>query len=223
MECIAPGAWHGQRRSDEEVVSVKDLIAGYRRFMAQRWPEEHGLFSTLARGQKPQSLVIGCSDSRVDPATIFSARPGEMFIIRNVASIVPPYEIGGGYHGTSAAIAFAVLNLKVSTILVLGHGQCGGVAAALEDVPTADRTPFVSDWVDLLAPAIARCRHSSDLQTTAEKESVKLSIERLLGFPFVADAVRSGRLEIGGAHFGIADGKLSVLDRETGAFQVVDR
>jgi carbonic anhydrase len=199
---------------------MKELIAGYRRFMAERWPAERGLFGALAHGQKPHALVIGCCDSRVDPATIFSARPGELFVIRNVASIVPPFEEGLGHHGTSAAIAFGVLALKVRTILVLGHAQCGGVAAALgADNPT-QRMPFVSDWVDLLAPAVSRCAHAKDRQTAVEQEAVKLSLERLMTFPFVAEAVRSGSLHLAGAHFGIADGVLSVLDEAT--FRPVD-
>ena len=199
---------------------MKELIAGYRRFMAERWPGERELYGTLAKGQKPHALVIGCCDSRADPATIFSARPGELFVIRNVASIVPPFEQGLGHHGTSSAIAFAVLALKVRTILVLGHAQCGGVAAALAGDNPAQRLPFVSDWVDLLAPAVARCAHAQDRQTAVEKEAVKLSLERLMTFPFVADAVRSGAVQLAGAHFGIADGVLSVLDGE--AFHPVD-
>src|SRR5215467_4188668 len=112
--------------------AIEHLLAGYRRYRSERWPRLRALHQRLARGQRPRVLVIGCSDSRVDPATIFDADPGELFIIRNVANLAPPYELGGGYHGTSAAIEFAVVNLEVDTILVLGHAQCGGVAAALE-------------------------------------------------------------------------------------------
>jgi carbonic anhydrase len=201
---------------------MQKLIAGYRRFRKQRWPGERALFHDLSsNGQKPHALVISCCDSRADPATIFDAGPGELFVVRIVSSIVPPYEIGGGYHGTSASIAFGILQLKIGIILVLGHAQCGGVAAALAG-PQGERLPFVSDWVDLLAPAVARCPAQGDRHTQTEQEAVKLSMERLLTFPFIAEAVAAGELQIKGAHFGIAKGQLSVLNDETGIFEVVD-
>ena len=196
------------------------LIEGYRAFRAGRWPDERSNYAKLAKGQKPEYLVIACSDSRSDPATIFSARPGEMFVIRNVANIVPPYEEGGGYHGTSAALAFAVLVIKVRTILVMGHAQCSGVAAVLDDT-AIQNVPFVSQWVGLLAPAIARCSHAFDKHTAVERECVRLSLERLMTFPFVAERVHSGTLSLQGARFGIADGKLDILNQKTGAFAPV--
>ena len=132
------------------------LIQGYREFRQSKWPAEKTRYETLADlGQRPRTLVIACSDSRADPATIFNARPGELFVIRNVAAIVPPYEIDTAHHGTSAAIAFAVLSLEVSDILVMGHAQCGGVQAALDPAISKD-IPFLSTWIDLLAPAVER-------------------------------------------------------------------
>jgi carbonic anhydrase len=199
---------------------MEKLIEGYRTFRAGRWPEERAHYAQLAKGQKPEYLVIACSDSRSDPATIFSARPGEMFVIRNVANIVPPYEEGGGYHGTSAALAFAVLVVKVKTILVMGHAQCAGVAAVL-DQSLVENIPFVSQWTSLLAPAIARCGHAFDRHTAVERECVRLSLERLMTFPFVAERVHADELRLEGARFGIADGKLDLLDRATGAFAPV--
>jgi carbonic anhydrase len=196
---------------------MERLIAGYRTFRANRWPSERANYEQLAKGQKPEYLVIACSDSRSDPATIFSARPGEMFVIRNVANIVPPFEEGGGYHGTSAALAFAVVVLKVKTVLVMGHAQCSGVAAML-DGSHVENVPFVGQWTSLLAPAIARCGHAYDRQAAIERECVRLSLERLMTFPFVADRVRAGALTLEGARFGIADGRLDVLDKATGAF-----
>lgn len=196
------------------------LIEGYRTFRSKRWPAERSNYEQLAKGQKPEQLVIACSDSRSDPATIFSARPGEMFVIRNVANIIPPYEEGGGYHGTSAALAFAVLVLKVKNILIMGHAQCGGVAAAL-DPSGVEHLPFVTPWIELLSPAIERCAHGHDhhdRQTAVEEECVKLSLERLMTFPFVADAVTSGALTLQGARFGIADGKLDMLDMKRSVF-----
>jgi len=198
---------------------MQDLIDGYRAFRAERWPAERQRYLDLAKhGQKPQTLVITCSDSRSDPATIFNASPGSMFVIRNVAAIVPPYETDSSHHGTSAAIAFAVLSLQVRNILVMGHAQCGGVAAAL-DHSIADDVPFLSAWVDLLKPAVARLPHDAhDAHTLLEQDGVRLSLERLMEFPFVAERVKAGRLELNGARFGIADGKLELLDKASGKF-----
>ena len=199
---------------------MQDLLEGYRAFMARRWPAEHARYAELARGQSPKYLVIACSDSRADPAVIFNAGPGELFIIRNVAAIVPPYETGSGQHGTSAAIAFAVTELKVPNIVVLGHAQCGGVAAALAGASAA-KVPFLSEWIGLLDPAVARCAHHG--QTELERETIKLSLERLLTFPFIAERVAQGKLTLDGARFGIADGTLEVLDPATKKFSAVSR
>lgn len=200
---------------------MERLIEGYRNFMARRWPEEHAHYAELAKGQSPQYLVISCCDSRVDPATIFGVRPGELFVLRNVANIVPPYEEGGGYHGTSAAISFAVLQLKVRYIVVVGHAECGGVKAAL-DTSGDEPMPFMSAWIDLLTPAVTRCAHDhADLQTALEREAVRLSLERLMTFPFVAERVNAGLLSLEGARFGIADGRLELLDKKTGEFRAV--
>ncbi|HEY4124052.1 MAG TPA: carbonic anhydrase [Rhizomicrobium sp.] len=195
------------------------LIAGYRAFMANRWPEERAHYADLSKkGQNPDYLVIACSDSRADPATIFGAGPGELFVIRNVAAIVPPYEEGGGYHGTSSAIAFAVLQLNVKYIVVMGHAQCGGVAAA-RDMRSAESTPFLGSWIKLLEPAVEKC-HGHD-QIDLERETIRLSLERLMTFPFIAERVKQGALSLQGARFGIADGKLEVLDPASGKFETV--
>jgi len=201
---------------------LDDLIAGYRKFRERRWPAERELYETLAgQQQRPRTFVISCCDSRVDPATIFSAKPGELFVARNVANIVPPFEQSGSYHGTSAAIEFAVTALQVETILVMGHARCGGVAASLSQ---GDLLPgsFLAQWIRLLDPAVARAGECVDPQTTVERESVKISLERLRGFPFVAEAMRMRGLQLRGARFGIADGRLEILDPVTGAFEPVD-
>ena len=201
---------------------MQELIEGYRAFRSGRWPAERQRYLDLAKhGQKPQTLVITCSDSRSDPATIFNASPGSMFVIRNVAAIVPPYETDSSHHGTSAAIAFAVLSLEVRNILVMGHAQCGGVSAALDN-SIAEGVPFLRSWVDLLKPAVDRLpKNAHDAHTLLEQDGVRLSLERLMDFPFVAERVNAGRLELNGARFGIADGKLELLDRKTGAFSVL--
>lgn len=128
-----------------------DLHNGYRRFRRDRFTIEKGFYRSLAREQKPRTMVIGCADSRVDPATIFAAKPGELFVVRNIAALVPPYEELGTYHSTSAAIEFAVTSLGVERIVVLGHGLCGGITAALASAENRPVGQFVGPWVDLLA------------------------------------------------------------------------
>jgi carbonic anhydrase len=162
--------------------------------------------------------VIACADSRVDPATIFNASPGELFVVRNVANLVPPFEQGRGLHGVSAAVEFAVLNLRVGTILVLGHAQCGGVAAALDD-RKRDPTSFLDSWIGLLDPAKARIyAQESQLQAALEYESIRVALENLATFPFVSRAIAEGTLSLAGARYGVADGGLEVLDPVSGEF-----
>jgi carbonic anhydrase len=204
--------------------AMRDLIDGYREFRGGRWALEREKYESLSRdGQTPQTLVIACSDSRCDPSMIFNAGPGALFVLRNVAAIVPPLETDDGHHGTSAAIAFAVLQLKVRNILVMGHAQCGGIDAALNDGVAAD-TPFLRSWIDLLEPAVTRVcadHGEANRHTALERESVKLSLERLKEFPFVAERMKAGTLELNGARFGIADGCLEMLDWKTGKFVAV--
>ncbi len=202
--------------------AIQHLIAGYHRYRAESWPRLRTLHQRLARGQRPRVLVIGCSDSRVDPATIFDADPGELFIIRNVANLAPPYEIGGGYHGTSAAIEFAVVNLEVDTILVLGHAQCGGVAAALAP-KVKGTTSFLDAWIDLLEPARQRIEgQGGDLHEALEHESIRVTLENLMTFPFVRRRVEAGALALVGARYGVADGTLELMDSDTGEFAKVE-
>lgn len=204
---------------------MKTLIDGYRAFKSGRWPEERAHYEELARkGQDPHFLVIACSDSRADPATIFNASPGELFVIRNVAGIVPPFESDSGHRGTSAALAFAVMQLQVREILILGHAQCGGVAAALDNRLVAG-VPFIGNWIELLKPALDHSAHIHDdaaRHTAMERDCVRLSLDNLMTFPFVAERVREGRLKLNGARFGIANGQLEVLDRDSDTFRAVD-
>jgi len=204
---------------------MKHLLDGYRAFRSGRWPIERAHYEKLAqRGQSPEYLVISCSDSRADPATIFDAAPGELFVVRNVAGIVPPCESDISYHGTSAALAFAVMQLKVRNILVLGHAQCGGVAAALDPKLVAG-VPFLEHWVDLLEPALSHSEHITDQHerhVAMERDCVRLSLENLMTFPFVTERVQAGTLALHGARFGIANGQLEFLDPATGEFAPVD-
>lgn len=201
---------------------MEHLIEGYRIYRQRRWPELRSLHAELAeRGQSPATLVIACADSRVDPATIFNAKPGELFVVRNVANLAPPFEDAKGRHGVSAAIEFAVLQLKVETILVLGHAQCGGVAAALQDRPR-DPHSFLDTWIGLLDTAKSRLSPRCENPTTAlEYESIRVTLENLATFPFVAAAVRERGLELVGMRYGVADGGLELLNPATGAFEPV--
>ena len=199
---------------------MEHLIEGYRVYREKRWPKLRDLHQRLAEGgQTPRTLVIACSDSRVDPATIFNAGPGELFVIRNVANLAPPFEQGAGFHGVSAAIEFALLQLKVETILVLGHARCGGVAAALEERSRDPKSSFLDAWISLLDPAKARISGCTGAPATAlEYESIRVTLENLATFPFVAQAIRERGLKLAGARYGVVDGGLELLDPLTGAF-----
>jgi len=198
------------------------LIEGYRVYREKRWPELRALHRSLAqRGQAPKTLVIACADSRVDPATIFNADPGELFVVRNVANLAPPFEEAPGFHGVSAAIEFAVTQLKVDHILVMGHAQCGGVAAALEERPR-DPNSFLDSWISLLDTAKSRIEpHAHDAVIQLEYESIRVTLENLRTFPFVAKAIEERGLNLIGARYGVADGGLELLDVATGEFKPV--
>jgi carbonic anhydrase len=204
---------------------MEKLIDGFRRFKAGRWPEERDHYEELAqKGQKPNYLVIACSDSRADPATIFSASPGELFVVRNVAGVVPPMEEDSGYHGTSAALAFAVMQLGVGNILVMGHAQCGGVAATIDNKLVAG-VPFIGRWIELIKPALEHSAHLTDTHqrhVAMERDCIRLSLKNLMTFPFVKERVDSGKLRLHGARFGIANGQLEVLDPVKDEFIPVD-
>ena len=205
------------------------LIEGYMRFRTNDWERERARWSQLAEGQSPKVMILSCADSRVDPAQIFDARPGEMFVVRNIAALAPPYETTRGYHGVSAALEFAVTQLKVEEILVMGHGLCGGCAAALTgqfDDTDPGEGHFISDWVHMLDEASREVRgrhHSldSDAYTEMEREAVKVSLANLRTFPWIAEREAAGELKLHGAHFSIAEGRLYVLDEAEENFRPV--
>jgi carbonic anhydrase len=202
------------------------MIEGYRRFRAKGWARERERWSELAEGQSPQILVIACSDSRVDPATIFDARPGEMFVIRNIAALVPPCQPDAHYHGVSAALEFAVTQLEVKEILVMGHGFCGGCAASLTGQFEGAREGeghFLAYWLDLLAKARDKVRgEHPELDRAAfqamEREGVRVSLKNLRTFPWIREREADGRLTLHGAVFAISDGILYLCDETTGSF-----
>jgi carbonic anhydrase len=201
------------------------LLDGYRHFMAGRYETERERYRSLARdGQTPETMVIACCDSRAAPETIFDCGPGELFVVRNVANLVPPYAPDGGHHSTSAALEFAVQSLKVKHIVVLGHGRCGGIRAALD--PSAEPLSpgdFIGKWMGMVAPAAEAVSGnammtSSERQTAMERISIRYSIANLRTFPCVQILERKERLSIHGAWFDISSGELWTMNPETGDF-----
>ncbi|HEX5007850.1 MAG TPA: carbonic anhydrase [Hyphomonadaceae bacterium] len=205
---------------------AQDLIAGYRRFRANRYREARDLFRSLRDGQQPATMIIACADSRADPSMIFDAAPGELFVVRNVAALVPPYEETGGYHGVSAAVEFAVTQLKVKQVVVMGHGGCGGVAASLAAAADRPVGRFIAPWVEIAAEARDAVLSDNsipreDWQEAVEHGAVGQSLKNLLTFPFVRAAVKSGSLNMDGAWFSIGKGELHWRNPATGNFSVV--
>ena len=188
------------------------LIEGYRKFRAETWPAERARYEALARwGQSPETLVIACSDSRVDPQTIFGAVPGELFVVRNVAALVPKYEPDPGHHGTSAALEFGVKVLKVARIVVLGHGQCGGVRAMAYGPPPQARD-FIASWVEIGAPALDAGAGPEPKLDRIEAEVVRVSLGNLRTFPWIAEAEAAGRLILQGYLFDVHTGVLASVE-----------
>ena len=201
---------------------MDDLIKGYRRFRAGTWRAERGRFEELSRlGQHPRALVIACSDSRTDPQMVFNAAPGELFVIRNVANLAPPYGPDDQPHGVSSAIEFAVRALRVRQIVVMGHAMCGGIKALLEGTP-AEVTDFVGQWVRIAEPARRRAMQAppEQRQDVCEHELVRLSLDNLMTFPWIKSAVAAGELRLHGCYFGIRSGILERLG-EDGVFRPI--
>jgi carbonic anhydrase len=200
------------------------LVEGYRSFLDGRLPYEQDRYRELAEtGQSPEVLVIGCCDSRVSPEVIFDARPGELFVVRNVANIVPPYAPDGHAHGVSAALEFGVAALKVKHIVVLGHAHCGGVKAFAENAAPLSPGDFIGNWMRLMAPAAEKAGPPGGLSRTdylarLEQANVSNSLDNLLTFPRLRKLIERGDVAIHGAYFGVATGQLSVRDEATGAF-----
>ena len=204
----------------------RKLLEGYRRFRDGDWQEQHDRWEMLREGQSPEIMVIACSDSRVDPAQIFDVSPGEIFVVRNVAALVPPFETSPGQHGVSAALEFAVQFLKVKYLVVMGHGMCGGCQAALTQKLHGNRLGeggFVANWIDMLDDV--RGPIASQLGTKGraaeramEQAAVKVSMENLRTFPCVREKEAAGELTVRGTYFAISDGVLHVLDDVTGEF-----
>ena len=205
------------------------LITGYRRFREHGWTPKLERWRELGAGQNPRVMIIACSDSRVDPAQIFDTDPGEMFVVRNVAAMVPPFETAPGRHGVSAALEFAVQVLKVDEIIVLGHGMCGGCQAALTQSLQGSEPGqggFIADWIALLDDArVAVVEQHGTTGRAAERAmelaGVRTSLANLRTFPCVATKEARGALRLTGAFFAISDGLLHLLDETTGEFSPV--
>ncbi|WP_084420913.1 carbonic anhydrase [Henriciella litoralis] len=202
----------------------EELLEGYRAFRRGIYVDQAKLYEKLGGGQDPDIMVIGCADSRADPSDIFNAAPGQLFVVRNVANLVPPYDDSGGLHGVSAALEFAVTALEVKHIVVMGHGGCGGVSASLSAADNRPVGTFVAPWVKLLDSARDRvlAGKPDDPQTSLEFEGVATSLKNLMSFPFVAERVERGDLTLHGAWFAIALGQLHWRDADTGEFELIE-
>ena len=205
----------------------KRLIDGYSAFLSERLPVEQNRYRELAEtGQSPEILVIGCCDSRVSPEAIFDAKPGELFVIRNVGNLVPPYTPDGAQRAVSAALEFAVQALKVKHIVVLGHAQCGGIRAFAEEQAPLSPGDFIGHWMALIAPAAKTVgprgdRPMVDYLTALELASTVKTLDNLMTFPCIKILVERGKLALHAAYFGVGTGTLSVYDRSSGAFRRV--
>lgn len=208
-------------------MSYENLIAGYRQFRRDAYASQVAAYRRLAEGQRPDTLIVACCDSRVDPATIFAAGPGELFIVRNVANLVPPFTDDPFHHGTSAALEFAVENLKVDQIVVMGHGDCGGIQACMEAGHGKPASYFVGPWVEIAAPArdaVMKTRNQAsetEQRRRLEREAILLSLENLKTFPFVREAMETRGLKLEGAWFSVAEGALYWLDKDSREFRMV--
>lgn len=209
----------------------RELLKGYRRFRKDGYPRQRARYDKLvAEGQHPKLMIIGCSDSRVDPAQIFDVDPGEIFVVRNVAALVPPFETTPGLHGVSAALEYAVQVLKVRQIVVMGHGMCGGCRAALTQELRGNEPGeggFVADWIRLLDEARVPVADEfgtagPEAERAMELAAVKTSIENLRTFPCVRENEASGDLKLRGTFFAISEGVLYHLNQDTGEFEAID-
>ncbi len=204
------------------------LIDGYGAFAKGRLPSEQNRYCELAEaGQSPEIMMIGCCDSRVSPEVIFDAGPGEMFVVRNIANVIPPYSPDGQAHGVSAALEFGVAALKVKHIVVLGHARCGGVKAFAEDAAPLTPSDFIGKWMQLMAPAAEKVGPRGDASwieylTKLEQANVGNSLDNLLTFPRIAKLIESGAIQTHGAYFGVASGELYVMDKTAGVFSRVE-
>jgi carbonic anhydrase len=207
------------------VKDIQRFITGFRNFQKDYFGSNRSLFETLKHGQKPKTMIIGCSDSRVDPNLLTGSLPGDIFTVRNVANLVPPFEKTEGQHGVSAALEFAVCYLEVEQIIVLGHSQCGGINALMAGNCDTVGEGFISRWIAIAEPvrkSILEELPNKDpklQQRGAEEAAILLSLENLRSFPFIAERLKAGALSIFGWYFDLDNGELLGYDTETRAFE----
>lgn len=205
---------------------IQKLIDGFGRFRARYFERERDTYHQLVnKGQAPKVLIVACCDSRVDPAIITDCDPGDLFVVRNVANLVPPYEETGHYHGTSAALEFGVCSLNVRHVVVLGHARCGGIRALMQGLPQGkDRGNFIGNWMSIAADARQRvltefAEASPEEQACAcEQAAVQVSLDNLMTFPSIRKRVQQGTLLLHGWYFDLEKGRLLGLDPATKCF-----
>ena len=202
---------------------IEKFISGFKQFQRSYFGENRELYDSLKKSQHPRALIVSCCDSRVDPAILTNSEPGDLFVVRNVANLIPPCEVGGGHHGISAALEFGVCSLDVEHVIVLGHSHCGGIRALMDDSYGSGEGGYISQWMDIAAPARDKIRkelpHKSvDLQARAcEQAAILLSLENLLSFPWIAKRVDSGKLSLHGWYFDLDQGELLGYDADSKA------
>jgi carbonic anhydrase len=206
--------------------SLEQLVEGFRRFRAQHFAEDDALYRQLAtQGQTPKVMVVACCDSRVDPAIVLDCAPGDLFVIRNVANLVPPADNHAGYHGTTAALEYGVRFLGVKHIIVFGHAQCGGIQALMQHIGVNDPDTFIGDWMELAEPAREAVERelpdaSPEIRSRAcEQKAISVSLQNLMTFPWVRERVESGQLALHGWYFDIEQGQLLQYNNTSQRFE----
>lgn len=207
------------------MTDIKKFIAGFKRFQENYFGRDQELYGRLRDGQNPGAMVIACSDSRVDPAILMDCEPGDLFVVRNVANLVPPYEVGGGLHGVSAALEFGVCALEVEHLIVLGHSSCGGIHTLMHGMPHGERPEFIANWVNISARARERVLAAFPEATpqeqshACEEASILVSLENLQTFPWIRERVQQGKLILHGWYFDLKTGKVLAYSPELGHFE----
>ncbi len=206
---------------------IRKYLDGIARFQKHYFGENPKLADTLGKKQKPQVLLIGCSDSRVDPALLTDCAPGDLFMIRNIANLVPPYQASSDLHGVSSALEYAVCHLEVDDIIVLGHYNCGGIGALLESTHGEETGEFIGRWINIAAPARDKVlrelpNESQEKQARAcEKEAILVSLKNLMTFPWIKDRVTKGNLSLHGWYYNITTGQLRCYNQQSDEFEIL--
>lgn len=203
---------------------IKYLTAGYKKFREKYFSGKNPLFADLKTGQNPKIMVIACSDSRVDPSIILNCKPGDLFVVRNVANLIPPFEDDSGHHGTSAALEFAVCGLEVAHIIIFGHSNCGGINSLISNPVQIKQGSFISRWMELAQPAYQKTIQTYPTSSIAEKTNhcahfaLIHSLQNLQSFPWIKSKIKAGKLSLHSWYFNIETGVIEEFDPETGAF-----